>query len=48
MKYYFYDEIVKGGVYRCVLCGIELQMNDGDILDLCPVCSASKYEKIKI
>ena len=47
MKYYFYDEKVKNGIYRCVLCGVELHMNEDEVLDLCPVCSASKYEKIE-
>ncbi|MEI6857806.1 hypothetical protein [Psychrilyobacter sp.] len=47
MKYYYFDEEVKKGTYICILCGLELNMEDGEILDLCPVCSGSKYEKVE-
>ena len=43
--YYFGDEVEKG-TYMCVLCGLELKMENGETLDLCPVCSGSKYQKV--
>ena len=47
MEYYYFGDKVKKGTYRCVLCNLELKLEDGDILDVCPVCSGSKYEKIE-
>ncbi len=43
MVYYYFSDIVPKGVYICVMCNIELHMNEGEALDLCPVCSSSKY-----
>lgn len=47
LEFYFYGDIVPQGTYRCVLCGIELVLEEGEELDLCPVCSGSKYQKVK-
>jgi len=34
------------GRYRCVICGFELEIKDGEELDLCPLCEGATFEKI--
>jgi len=45
-KFYYFGDTVKKGRYQCVLCGLILELEDGEELDLCPVCSGSKYIKL--
>lgn len=45
-KFYYFGDEVEKGTYMCILCGLELKMEKGETLDLCPICSGSKYQKV--
>ncbi|MCK5780233.1 MAG: hypothetical protein KAH04_04395 [Psychrilyobacter sp.] len=47
MKYYNFGDIVEKGSYECVLCGLVLELESGEEIDLCPVCSGAKYVNLE-
>lgn len=34
------------GLFRCVICGFEVELKDGEELDLCPLCEGATYEEV--
>ncbi len=34
------------GRYRCVICDFEIEIKDGEELELCPLCEGATFEKV--
>lgn len=35
------------GKYRCLKCGFEIELKDGDVLPVCPMCGFEEFEKVE-
>lgn len=41
------NQIVNKGKYKCVTCGLTIQMNDNETLPICLKCEGQTYKKSK-
>ena len=35
------------GKYSCVICGFEVELKDGEELELCPLCDGASFKKVE-
>ncbi|ADO82495.1 zinc ribbon-containing protein [Ilyobacter polytropus] len=39
-------EKIKKGIYQCVICGFQIEIENEEELDLCPLCEGARFQEV--